>query len=357
MDIQQNSIEYDKLSSGHFKKYNSIENYYQEDFIDKVRQLFLPQNGVIRHNSWFVTEKIHGCNVQISYDGEQIRYGSRNNFLQDGDKFYNYKEVLGKYEPIIKKMYNELHSVCEIEEVILFGELFGGEYLHPEVEKVKGASKVQKGVQYTPDNNVLFFDICYKIWGKYLYMNGLTFLHLCEEYSLPYVPVLALELTLDEALKYPNDGNSKVYLKYNLPEIENNIMEGIVIRGYEQEYVLPNGTRCIIKSKNDKFKEKSRNTKKIIDKTIPENLQIVLDKLTQYVTPQRVENIISHFGEISVSDIGKIIGETNKDILQDFEKEHNDFNTLEKSEIKCVTRLLNPLVAKEVKEVIYKRIK
>ena len=54
------------------------------------------------------------------------------------------------------KLYEISRIIYNIKEIILFGELFGGEYLHPEVQKVKGASKVQKGVAYTQDNNVLF---------------------------------------------------------------------------------------------------------------------------------------------------------------------------------------------------------
>ena len=64
-----------------FKKYNSIENHYQENFINKIKEA---NSGL--NVQWFVTEKIHGCNAQISYDGKEVRYGKRTSYIEN-EKF------------------------------------------------------------------------------------------------------------------------------------------------------------------------------------------------------------------------------------------------------------------------------
>ena len=352
-----------------FKKYNSIENHYQEGFINKIREASagLPI-------SWFVTEKIHGCNAQISYDGKEVKYGKRTSYIEN-ENFYNIKEVLGQYKDKLIMYYNHLAVLgLELDKVIFFGELFGGSYPHPDVPRNKKCSPIQKGVYYTPNHEFKLFDICLTFKdGEYKYLSGYDFIKICEIFSLPHVPVLDANIDLEKALAFKNDGESKVYSEYGLPQIQDNIMEGIVIRGWDTDLWLPNkqtegllqseialskGSRAIIKSKNDRFKEVSHQKKRETPKSqsLPENIQMIIDKLEAYITPQRVNNIISHFGEVTVKDLGNVLKEMNIDVLNEFEKENNDFNTLEKSELNVVRKILNAKVANVVKPIFFERV-
>ena len=336
-----------------FKKYNSIENHYQEGFINKVREASagLPI-------SWFVTEKIHGCNAQISYDGKEIKYGKRTSYIEN-ENFYNIKEVLVQYKDKLIMYYNHLAVLgLELDKVIFFGELFGGSYPHPDVPRNKKCSQIQKGVYYTPNHEFKLFDICLTFKdGEYRYVCGYDFINICKTFGLPHVPVLDANIDLEKALNYTNNGESRVYSEYGLPQIQDNIMEGIVIRGWYTDLWLPNGSRAIIKSKNDRFKEVSHEKKKVVEhKDVPEHIQNILNDLSLYVTPQRVENVISHFGEISLSQFGEILKAVNLDVLEDFEKGSNVLNTLEKNELNFVRKQLSAQVARVAKPVIYSKV-
>ena len=59
-----------------FYKYSSIENSYQSQYIDKIKEQGF---GDI---SYCVTEKIHGSNTQVYFDGVSFLYGSRNHYLE-----------------------------------------------------------------------------------------------------------------------------------------------------------------------------------------------------------------------------------------------------------------------------------
>ena len=61
--------------------------------------------------------------------------------------------------------------------------------------------------------------------------------------------------TLAECLKHPNGFQSKIAEWLGLPAIEDNICEGIVIRPVTPMY-LRNGSRVLIKSKNERFAER-----------------------------------------------------------------------------------------------------
>lgn len=329
-----------------FKKYCSIENSYMEKFIDKIK------TNAPKDSKWMVTEKIHGCNCQITYDGETVVFGKRNGFVEEGENFYNIEKVLEPYKENIKKMFEYIKQEVDLQTLTIFGELFGGHYPHPDVTPDRTASKVQKGVYYHPSNRFMAFDICL---NNSIYLCGKDFVNLCEQFNLPTVPVLSTNIDFDQALLYPNNGQSLVNVRYNLPKIEDNIMEGVVIRGWDKDYYATPLSRAIIKNKNDRFKEVSHEPKQKIDKTLPEHLQKVLDKILEYVTPQRVVNVISHFGQVKMSDFGTVLQAVYTDVFEDFNKTNSDLNLLDKNETKKINKELNrhlvPLIRKEMLQV------
>ena len=75
-------------------------------------------------------------------------------------------------------------------------------------------------------------------------------------------------------------------------------------------------------------------------------------EIQQFITEARVHNVMSHLGEVSIQDIGKVIGLTARDALVDYKKEYGTLNTLEKSEEKMVTKFLQSEVAKVVRKVM-----
>lgn len=325
-----------------FKRYNSITNSYDEEFIQKVQSLKYT-------GAWFVSEKIHGANCQLCVDQECFKIGGRNDFTDDD----LWEKVLFPYEEAMTNLCNYIKA----KRIILYGELFGGSYPHPNVPRDKAARKIQKGVWYSPSNHVLFYDLfIVPFEGNGYYAPVVTFEVLMDRFNLPRVNFKKVK-SLKEALKYPNDGPSKVYRRYDLPEIEGNIMEGIVIKPSTTLWL--GQTRVIIKSKNDRFKEVWRERKPIVDqKELTEKQIEVLEDMLRFVTENRAVSILSHYGSSkSMKVLGPLIKDMNTEVIQEFEKQNNVFNSMEKGEIKEITRRVNKKVSEICKKVLNEQIK
>lgn len=338
-----------------FKKYNSITNTYDEEFIQKIK---LQHPNI---EKWCITEKIHGSNTCISYNyaEDTIKYGKRTSFLEEGEACYNVQDCLKPMEKEIRIVHKILTNTFEIAptDVIMYGEVCGGSYPHPDVPRDNKATRVQKGVFYNNTNSWVAFDIAYKLPSDdyYHYVPSKTFNAICETLSIPRVPLLAVVNSLEEALEYPNNQPSVLHKQFNLPEIPNNIMEGVVIKPYEVD-VFIGQTRVVLKNKNATFAEKSHAKKPDVQKELPENIAKVVAELQTYATENRVNNILSHYGQMSkaekIQKLGMLICETNKEIIEEARKA-GVFNTLEtKLEVKTATGKLNHVVANLAKKVI-----
>jgi Rnl2 family RNA ligase len=162
--------------------------------------------------------------------------------------------------------------------------------------------------------------------------------------------------TLDECLEYPNAFQSCIAGWLGLPPVEDNICEGIVIRPVEPTF-FRNGSRLLLKSKNAKFAEKKaikkRQPKPFVEPTYSEALKELLNVTEAYVTENRLNNVISKIGHVSIPrETGKLIGLFSKDTLDDFLKEYgNDYALLEKSEQKIVNTYVNKQAVGLIKKV------
>jgi Rnl2 family RNA ligase len=139
-----------------------------------------------------------------------------------------------------------------------------------------------------------------------------------------------------------------------LPPIADNICEGIVIRPVEPVY-LRNGSRVLLKSKNARFAEKKAVKKRAPKLFVEPSYSAMLNKLLivaeQYITENRLNNVVSKIGEVSLpKEMGKLIGLFSKDILDDFLKEHSgNYAAIEKSEQKILNRHVNALATNLIK--------
>ena len=337
-----------------FYKYPEIENSYQTGFIDTIRE-----NG-FDDIPYIVMEKVHGSNTQVNYNllTKEFTFGSRNNYLGENDVFYNVQKCVEPLKENIVKLANKLYKDLAFYgqymlSMTVFGEICGGIYPHTDVPFDKTAYKVQKGVYYSPSNQWLAFDVGYVVAGsEHMYfLPGSLFVSACLNARIPIVPILASVESLDKALEYPNDGKTNVYERFNLPEIEHNVMEGVVIRPLMQD-IWFGQNRLVLKNKNDKFKEKWRAKKADVSDEVSEIAKRAMEEISQYITYNRVHNVISHIGEVTVNDIGKVIAMTSQDILKDYKKEYNTFDFIEKKDEKLVTKYLNKEVSKCVRDVI-----
>ncbi|WP_137904862.1 RNA ligase, Rnl2 family [Chryseobacterium sp. 2VB] len=329
-----------------FKTYNAIENAYQTRVIDQIRMQGFGDEVFI------VQEKVHGANFSFFTDGKEIKIAKRTAFIEKDEKFFNAHQMLERYRNNVIEVFQKVKTIHpDVETVVIYGELFGGGYQHKEVESVKDAVKVQKGIEYAPHNEFYAFDIK---------LNGVTYLdtevvnQIFEETGFFYAKIL-FQGSLEEALKFPNVFNSKIPAWLGLPELENNRCEGTIIKTLKTRY-FGNGARIILKNKNEKWVEKAKMVKKqakTVQKQVhfSEKAQEIWEEIQKYATANRLNNVVSKIGEFEPKMIGKVIGLFAQDILEDFDKDFPvAFTAIEKKEQKRINKKLNSLVIDFIKE-------
>ncbi|MCP3922284.1 MAG: RNA ligase, Rnl2 family [Desulfobacterales bacterium] len=312
-----------------FRKYNSIENVQRQKLVEQMQ---------IEHNDieYYVQEKIHGSNFSFYYDGNIVKCAKRTSFIEDNEDFYGSEVIKLKYEKNIIELFNHLKNKMEVDSIVVFGELYGGTYPHKDVDKTK-ASRVQKGVYYSPDLEFAVFDI--KINDDFVSLDEMV--ELCSFSELPLIPVLK-KGSLLECLEYNNTFSTTVPGRlHNLPEIDDNICEGVVIKPLSQRF-FRTGSRVILKNKNEKFSEKK--PRRTIDRTlteVPENIKILIEEANRYITENRLKNVLSKTGSVKKEEFGKLLGMFCKDIFEDFSKDFEEFKDLDKKDRKRVTGTVN----------------
>lgn len=323
-----------------FKKYNSIENAYRKEFIERVALT------TINSNDFVVQEKVHGANFSLITDGKDLKSAKRTSILEDTDKFYNHTAIKELYYDKMLVLFDAVKTKYpNTESITVFRELFGGSY--PDVEQARGAMKVQKGVFYAPYNEFYAFDI---ILNQDIYLDVVETNQLLENHEFFYAKTL-LRGTLKEALEFSNAFDSKIPEWLNLPEIKDNICEGVVIKPVKPHF-LQNGSRVIIKNKNAKWSEKSKaNSKTVKQVELSNEANNLLVELERFVNPNRLANVMSKENDLDSTQIGKLIGLLSKDAFEDFLKEFEPlFKSLEKVEQKRLTKQLNQYSAKLVRQ-------
>jgi len=330
-------------------KYSSIENTYREQFIELIKDE--GKDG----GEWVVTEKVHGGQLALFYDGTELKPSTRTAFIEEGQDFFNYEKVVAQNADKVKEVYNILKKERDdIDVVVVYGELFGGDYPHPDVHKVKGAKRLQKGVAYHPDNLFYAFDI--RVDGKFLSVDECN--RLFEAVGLFYARTL-LRGTMEECLDHSDKFPSKISGWLGLPPIEDNIAEGIVIKPVEPRF-LNIGDRVILKSKNEKFKERKAVKKR--PKKQPVKITSAGDKLLEelrsMVTENRLQNVLSKRGEmpypVPKDYFGQVMKALNDDIWEEFNKDFEQaFINLDKQEQKKIAKMVNQEASQLVRKVVF----
>lgn len=324
-----------------FKKFSSIENSYRTKFLNKVIE---EGHG---DKEYIVQEKVHGANFSFVVNSESVQMAKRSGIIAEDEVFFNANAVYDKYVDKVRRVFDTLVATANeygksVENVQIFGEIYGGKYEHPDVG-VKSTGSIQKEIQYSTEQDFIAFDIM--VDGRFLSVEATEIY--CERSNIPYSKVL-FRGSLEEALKYPNTYLTTIPAMHGLPDIEGNFCEGNIIRPIDNNLYLWNNTRLIIKNKNEKFAEKSGQKKPKTTKMperIPEELIPYIDKAEQYITENRLKNVLSKLGEVKQGDFGKLVGLLSQDIIQDFLKDEESFTELGKQARGMVTKQISKSAA------------
>ena len=299
-----------------FIKFPSIEGVWREKYIEKVKGYLSKQCNSC---DWIVQEKIHGANFSIITDGINVKYASRNRVLSLDDNFYSFQDCVeknGLKEKTIKVFFDlKARGYTQINYIQIYGELCGGHY--PNCEN--NFKPIQKGVYYSPEIEfVAFGDIL--INGDE-FLNRNVAVEILEGAGFHVSPVLFKTDEFDNVVNYKNEFESEIFKLFDLPKIEGNICEGVVIKPVD-DFVLHDGSRVVLKSKNEKFMEKAKELKqKKLKKELSEDEKNFLNEIFKYITENRFNNVVSKISNISDKDFGKLLVEFQKDIENEFIKD------------------------------------
>lgn len=296
-----------------FQRYGSIDNITRQKSLD-----YIVQQG-LSGGEWVVQEKCHGANMSIWLKDNTVKFAKRSQFIGEDDNFYGYHKIMQQLTANII----EIALSVDSEDVVIFGELFGGSYPHPDVERDNRSTIIQQGVHYNPSIQFYAFDLV--VDGKYCCVDKAdqTFV----DVGMCYAATLFRD-TLERCLKFDNEYVTTIPAQFGLPAIEGNICEGNVLKPVQPTFLF-SGSRVILKNKNSKFTEKEHKPKTLKD--TPEQLRAkypdsfeALEFFNQYVTENRLRNVISKEGTIEQKGFGKLVGLFCKDVREEGFKDISD---------------------------------
>lgn len=304
---------------------------------------------IFKKTDWVVTEKIHGANFGIVTDGSEVRFAKRKEFLQSDEDFFDYQSLANRLAHQIK----ELFKILQVERtrtlrVAIYGELFGGEYPHPDVPEIPHLQAVQTGIYYSPEIEFCGFDIAMEEINNTstrVYLDYDKALKLFKQVGMMGAEALFIG-KYEEALAYNLEFDSTIPSLLGLPPLPlRNPAEGIVIKPVTAISVeTPKGKfRPILKKKIPEFAEDSRfhqatkwNYKKtpFLTKTLTLEEELSQEMLA-LVTETRLSNVISKLGRIDRSDRDKkqqLVQLLLNDALETFNEEWESLFTALSSE-------------------------
>lgn len=259
--------------------------------------------------TWAVTEKVHGANFSFVYDvaSDTFQFAKRGGLLKEEDAFFGYRKILDHTLPEIRKIVEKVLQTFEnCEQVIVFGELFGGNY--PGFES--DCAGVQEGVYYSPHLHFYAFDIMIKKIGELQkYLDFEISIEMFQGSGVLFAEPLAIYPSYEKAAQHKIGFCTKIPEKFGLPEIGGNKAEGIVIRSMTQ--------RFIVKLKIDEFGESkySENHFDVIKASKNDKIQSWINICALHLTRNRLNNAISKVGDHNLDNEEEILNMLVDDIL------------------------------------------
>lgn len=287
-----------------FIKYPSIENSYNQKFIEKCLFIHPEINDIQYH----VSEKLDGSNIQILFSPDgKYKIGRRNDWLKETDKFHNIPLDSLRHIDIFSIFKNL--SLRHQKPIRVFFELIGNS-----INK-----RVKYNIENNNDNKLYIIDIMLEerfISPAEVY--GFTFFGDSKEVIIPvdyFCPRIAITNNLQDALSISNTFGSRVI---NSPS---NTAEGTIIKPLN-EVIYFGDHRFIIKNKSPAFSERPAPKERPINENMNEQRLF-----NGYINENRIISCFSKIGEIQSKDeISKYIKYIIDDCKDDFAKDHPEID-------------------------------
>lgn len=257
---------------------------------------------------WVAVEKIHGAQLVIAVVGDEVRFGKRKAWLDDEDPFFGWQLIRAE----LADRARAVAAIAAAPLVVLYGELFGGGYPHPEVEAVPGLQPIQTGVWYTPDLRWAVFDVLVAA-GEDDAGERRSF---TEVQELAAAAGLLVPPTIRRGRRTEVEAASErfpteVPAVLGLPPIDGNLAEGLVLR--RDDRARP-GQATAYKRKIVEFDEARFDGAESWDRDQRPDLDALVGWAIRLTNPARVASAASKWGR---HDVETVLDEVELDVLID----------------------------------------
>ena len=233
---------------------------------------------------WVALEKIHGAQLVVAVDGQGVRFGKRKSWLAEDENFFGWQLLRPVLEQSARAVYAALGA-----PVTLYGELFGGAYPHPAVQRIPGLQAVQTGIWYTPDLRWALFDA--RVGEEFLAWSELKEIAIRSELLTPPLIATGTCAALGQVShRFP----TRVPALFGLPELPDNLAEGVVMKPDAREKVAE---RSALKRKIPEFDEARFDESEPMDPSQRLSAQELAALARRFVNPARLASARSKVGE------------------------------------------------------------
>ncbi|MBB2911512.1 Rnl2 family RNA ligase [Streptosporangium becharense] len=217
-------------------------------------------DGPARAGMWVAEEKVHGAHLALVTDGVRTRAARRRGILDESelDVFFGVARIWPLLATAASTVARRVgHSLGGVREVVLYGELAGGHYPHPEVTAEDGAQPVQTGIWYSPGLVWLAFDALVHTAAGQTWLGRADLEEHLAGTGLRCVPLLRRGRRA-EVQETPVEFPTEVPALLGLPPLPGNLAEGYVVKPAGRWPVEEHGPRPVLKVKLPAFAEDSR---------------------------------------------------------------------------------------------------
>ncbi len=282
---------------------------------------------------WIVTEKLHGANFCILCDGEHIECAKRKALISPEEHFFGYRAVVAPMRGEVLELWRALAARFEgVLQVLVYGELVGGEYPHPDIPPAKDVEPVQTGVYYSPEILFVGFDLAIATSGDSapVYLDFDLARGVAQACGVRWSEPLARG-TLGDVLEFDLSFDSRLPARLGLPALKENQAEGVVVRPAreflieteQKGWIRPLLKRKIATFAEDERYHQARNWSAARDKPSGNwGMDRIEWEAFARLTPPRLQAAISKIGRPKDAEgalAEEVLDEVARDIFEELE--------------------------------------
>lgn len=257
---------------------------------------------------WVALEKLHGAQMVVAIAGDTVMFGKRKAWLRHDDPFFGWQLLRAPLTLAVQAAKDRLGA----HTVVLYGELFGGAYPHPDVPAVPGLAPVQTGIWYAPDLRYAVFDVLVADGeadeGEFLAHREVA--ALAREIGVDSPPILHSG-PRPTVLMVPMRQPTRVPQTLGLPALPGNLAEGVVLK--PDARARPSA-RIVYKQKIAEFDELRFGESEAWDAEQRLDLAALTALALRLVNPPRIASAASKWGH---GDRGALLDEVALDVMVD----------------------------------------